>query len=65
MTPADVPQPLTKPGMATAEDGVVMLDGPDGVAITLTADAAARTGVSLIEAAATAEEQARRDSSRA
>lgn len=59
MTPAAVPQPQTVPGMATAEDGVVILDGPDGVAVTMTADAAARTGLSLIEAAVTAEEQAR------
>lgn len=37
-------------GIATAEDGLVFLDGPNGVAIALTAQAAAETGRSLIEA---------------
>lgn len=50
-------QPETEPGVASAEDGLVLLDGPDGLAVTLTADAAARTGQSLIEAAAAAEKQ--------
>ncbi|WP_432769996.1 MAG: hypothetical protein HEQ22_04405 [Sphingopyxis sp.] len=47
-------QPETQPGIATAEGGLVFLDGPDGVAATMTADAAARTGQSLINAAAVA-----------
>lgn len=51
------PRPETEPGVATAEDGVVMLDGPDGIAATMTAAAARGTGESLIEAAAIAEEQ--------
>lgn len=51
------PRPETEPGVATAEDGVVMLDGPDGIAATMTAAAARGTGESLIEAAARAEEQ--------
>lgn len=51
-------QPETEPGVASAEDGLVILDGPDGLALTMTADAAARTGQSLIEAAAVAEQQA-------
>lgn len=55
-----VPQPETEAGVATAEDGVVVLDGPDGIAATMTADAAARTGKSLIDAAALAETQKRR-----
>lgn len=50
-------QPETEPGVASAEDGLVLLDGPDGIAVTLTADAAARTGQSLIDAAATAQKQ--------
>lgn len=50
-------QPETEPGVASAEDGLVILDGPDGLALTMTADAAARTGQSLIEAAAVAEQQ--------
>jgi hypothetical protein len=53
----NVPQPLTEPGIASAEDGLVILDGPDGVAITMTADAARQTGNSLLLAAETATEQ--------
>ena len=51
-------QPETEAGVASAEDGVVILDGPDGLALTMTADCAARTGQSLIDAAALAEQQA-------
>lgn len=50
-------QPETEPGVASAEDGLVILDGPDGLALTMTADAATRTGQSLIDAAAVAERQ--------
>lgn len=50
-------KPREDAGRATAEDGVVILDGPDGVAVTMTADAAARTADSLHEAA----RQARRN----
>lgn len=45
------------PGKATAEAGKVFLDGPDGIAITLTPEAADRTGQALIRAAAEAREQ--------
>jgi len=48
-------QPRAEHGIASAELGVVILDGPDGVAISLTPDAAHATGLSLIAAA----EQAR------
>jgi len=51
-------RPLAEPGKASAEQGVVILDGPDGVAITLTPEAAAATGHSLIEAAEQARQQA-------
>jgi hypothetical protein len=44
-------QPQSEPGIANAEEGLVVLDGPDGLAVTMTADAAARTGRSLITAA--------------
>ena len=37
-------------GQATAEGGVVLLDGPDGTALSLTPDAARATGERLIEA---------------
>lgn len=46
-------------GIATAEKGCVLLDGPDGIAIALTPDAAHETGASLIAAARIAREQAR------
>ncbi|MES2443755.1 MAG: hypothetical protein V4574_13065 [Pseudomonadota bacterium] len=39
------------PGVATAEEGQVMLDGPDGVAVSMTPDAATETANSLIAAA--------------
>ncbi|MDR7156976.1 MULTISPECIES: uL15m family ribosomal protein [Sphingobium] len=45
----------TQPGIASAEDGLVLLDGPDGIAVTMTAHAASETGKSLIEAAQRAE----------
>lgn len=51
-------QPESEPGVAVAEQGLVVLDGPDGVAVTMTADAADKTGQSLINAAAVAREQA-------
>lgn len=44
-------EPHQHAGTATAEEGVVLLDGPDGVAITLIPDAAEATGHSLIAAA--------------
>lgn len=40
-----------KPGVASAENGLVMLDGPDGVAVTMTPEAAADTSKSLLAAA--------------
>lgn len=43
-------QPETEPGIAVAEAGVVMLDGPDGVAVAMTSDAAIETGRRLIAA---------------
>lgn len=44
-------RPREDAGVATAIDGVVVLDGPDGVAVTMTADAATRTADSLHAAA--------------
>ncbi len=58
--PDTVPQPETEPGVATAEAGVVILEGPDGVAVTMTPDAASGTGQSLLSAAETARGQSRR-----
>lgn len=58
MNSTSLPQPHAEPGSASAEEGLVVLDGPNGVAVTMTPDAAARTGQSLISAAALAAEQA-------
>ncbi|WP_375195340.1 hypothetical protein [Sphingobium sp.] len=44
-------------GDAYAEEGQVMLDGPDGVAISMTPDAAEKTAYSLLRAAADARSQ--------
>jgi hypothetical protein len=44
-------------GVATAEKGEVILDGPDGVAVTMTPEAAVETAASLIAAAERALDQ--------
>lgn len=49
-------KPREDSGKATAESGVVILEGPNGVAVTMTPDAAARTADSLHEAARQARE---------
>jgi hypothetical protein len=59
MSPSAVPQPQSQPGLAVAEEGLVILDGPAGIAVTMTPDAAARTGQSLLDAAAVALGQTR------
>ena len=43
--------PQTKPGSVSMEHGPVMLDGPDGVAVAMTPEAALETGRRLIAAA--------------
>lgn len=55
-------QPFSDAGVATVEDGHVVLDGPDGIAITLTAEAAVATGRSLVDAGEAALRQAREGS---
>lgn len=52
-------EPMEIAGVASAERGCVILDGPDGVAITMTADAAEGTGKSLLAAARKAKQQER------
>lgn len=47
----------TVPGVATAEQGQVMLDGPDGVAVAMTPEAAEGTARSLLAAAEEAKHQ--------
>jgi hypothetical protein len=49
----------TEAGTASAEDGLVVLDGP-GIAVTMTPEAALLTGQSLLAAAAIAVEQNKR-----
>ncbi|HEU0044589.1 hypothetical protein [Sphingomonas sp.] len=44
-------------GEASAEEGMVMLDGPDGVAVSMTPEAAEETGRRLIAAAEAARRQ--------
>lgn len=51
-------RPETQPGIASAEGGLVILDGPNGVAVTMTAAAALETGNNLLEAARAAKRQA-------
>lgn len=50
-------EPEAQPGVAIAESGSVLLDGPDGVAVAMTPEAAAETGRRLIDAARQAEQQ--------
>ncbi len=47
----------SEPGVATAEQGQVLLDGAAGVATAMTPDAAEQTGHNLIAAAAQARQQ--------
>ena len=49
--------PQGEAGEASAESKVVMLDGPDGVAVSMSPDAAEETGRRLIAAAEEAREQ--------
>lgn len=57
MTQNDRMKPREDAGQASAESGVVVLDGPDGVAVTMTADAAVLTAESLHSAAELARSQ--------
>ena len=53
-------KPCEDAGQASAENGVVILDGPDGVAVTMTAEAAEQTAESLRAAARQARAEAAR-----
>ena len=48
-----------RPSEVNAEDGQVIVDGPDGVAVTLTPDAAIETSHRLLDGGLTAEGQKR------
>lgn len=47
-------QPYAEPSDVTAENGKVFVEGPNGVAVTLTPDAAEETGRRLLSIAAEA-----------
>lgn len=51
MTDQQGPGPRRDPGVVSAEAGVVLLDGPDGVAVAMEPAAAEETGRRLIAAA--------------
>jgi len=46
-----------RPSSVTAEEGEVQVDGPDGVAMSFTPEAAEETGRRLVEAASQARSQ--------
>jgi len=50
--------PEREPGEAVAEEGLVLLDGPDAVAVTMTPEAARATAARLNSAADVAERDA-------
>jgi len=50
-------KPYDEPSEVAAEDGAVVVDGPDGVAITLTPKAAIETSQRLLDAGLTAQGQ--------
>ena len=50
-------KPYDRSTEATAEQGEVMLDGPDGLAVSLTPEAAARTAEAIRDAAEEAHRQ--------
>jgi hypothetical protein len=60
MSDSGRPYPVeTNPGMVSVEKGEVLLDGPDGVAVAMTPEAAEETGRRLIAAAQEAANQPR------
>ena len=55
MDPINPHAPFDEPGKVSVEDGIVLVDGPDGVAIALTPPAARVMGERLLAAAQAAE----------
>ena len=49
--------PYNRPSLVSAEEGEVLMDGPDGLATALTPDAAEETARRLIAAASEARRQ--------
>jgi hypothetical protein len=60
--PEDRHTPSVRPAIATAENGVVLLDGPQGAVAALTPEAADATSENLRRAASQAARQRRRAS---
>jgi len=56
--PRAIFKPCSAPGKATVEAGIVLLDGPDGVAVAMTVECAEGTAASLREAVALARARA-------
>jgi hypothetical protein len=54
-------KPYDEASHVSAEEGEVVVDGPDGVAVTLTPDAAVETSHRLLDAGVTAAGQRRLD----
>lgn len=52
-----MPKPHSTPSDVNAEDGEVVVDGPDGVAVSLTPEAATETSDRLRSASASADGQ--------
>jgi hypothetical protein len=50
-------EPCSSPSDVAAEAGEVIVEGPDGVAVTMTADAAEETARRMMEAASEARRQ--------
>jgi hypothetical protein len=56
MPGSDLSEPFDEAGEVSVEDGVIFVDGPDGVAIALTPAAARTLGERLIAAAEEAQD---------
>ncbi len=60
----DPNEPYDEASSVAAEEGEVMVNGPDGVAVSLTPDAAVETSHRLLEAGVTAQGQKREQKSK-
>ena len=53
-------KPHNVPTTATAEQGEVMLDGPDGLAMSFTPEAASKSAAAMVRAATEADRQGKK-----
>lgn len=65
LAPDMAPKPEDEPSEVDAEDGEVIVDGPDGVAVSMTPEAAAETSDRLFTGAAKARGQQLNEQTRA